>query len=385
MRSFEYYNPVRIVFGEGQIAKLSELVPANARVLILYGGGSIKKNGTLDEVKSALGDRHVAEFSGIEPNPEFDTLMKAVAQIKAQNLDFLLAVGGGSVIDGTKFVAAAACFEGDAWEILLQAGTNVKKALPIGTVLTLPATGSEMNKGAVVTRREKNAKLGFHSVQVFPKFSILDPAKTRTLPPRQVANGIVDSFIHIVEQYVTFPSQADVQDGFAEALLKTIIKHGEHALTHPDDIDTRANLMWTATLALNGLIGAGVPQDWSVHMIGHELTALYNIDHARTLAIVQFGVWEQMRDQKREKLLQYAQNVWHIHEGTEDERIDAAIQATEDFFHKLDVPTRLSDYDLGEEAIEAVVAQLEKHGMTTLGEHKAITPEISREILKRRL
>lgn len=385
MKNFEYYNPVRIVFGEGEITKLSSLVPENARVLIVYGGGSIKKNGTFDEVKTALGNRQVFEFSGIEPNPEFDTLMRAVAQIKAENIDFLLAVGGGSVIDGTKFIAAAACFDGDPWDILLSAGQKVTQALPIGTVLTLPATGSEMNRGAVVTRREKNAKLGFHSVHVFPKFSILDPAKTKTLPPRQVANGIVDSFIHIVEQYVTYPVHADVQDGFAESLLKTLIKHGEHALTHPDDSDTRANLMWTATLALNGLIGAGVPQDWATHMIGHELTALYNIDHARTLAIVQFGVWQVMREQKRDKLLQYATNVWGIHEGSEDERIDAAIKATEDFFHRLGIKTRLSDYNLGREAIDAVVQQLTEHGMTTLGEHKAITPEVSREILRTRL
>lgn len=385
MNAFEYHNPTRIVFGAGQISRLAQLVPQEARVLLLYGGGSAHKTGTLYEVKAALGSRFVVEFGGIEPNPEYDTLLRAVAEVKQQQIDFLLAVGGGSVIDGTKFVAAAACFDGDPWAILQQHGANIDKALPLGTVLTIPATGSEMNHGGVVTRREMNAKLPFRSNHVFPVFSVLDPQKTLTLPEQQVANGIVDAFVHIVEQYVTYPAGAQVQDAMAEGLLRILIAEGPKALSHPHNLDIRANLMWTATLALNGLIGAGAVHDWSTHMIGHELTALYNIDHARTLAIVLPGVWAERKAQKTAKLLQFAERVWGLQHGSDDERIDAAIAKTEAFFQSLGVATRLGDYGLDAEAVTQVVAQLQAHGMVALGERQDITPHVSRAILLRRL
>ena len=284
MQNFTFHNPTKIVFGRNTIAQLNELVPPDARVLILYGGSSAQKNGTLNEVKAALGQRVVQEFGGIEANPSYETLMRAVAQARTEKLDFLLAVGGGSVIDGTKFVAAAVPYVGDAWEILLNHGANVTSALPLASVLTLPATGSEMNNGAVITRKSSKAKLAFLSPLVFPCFSILDPCKTLTLPPQQIANGVVDAFVHIAEQYLTYPVQGMVQDRFAEGLLQTLIEIGPKVLATPDDYELRANLMWVATLALNGLIGAGVPQDWATHMIGHELTAQYGIDHARTHA-----------------------------------------------------------------------------------------------------
>ena len=382
MQSFTFHNPTQIVFGRDKVAELANLVPASAKVLILYGGASAEKTGTLAEVRAALGEREVQEFGGIEPNPTYETLMKAALQVQREKIDFLLAVGGGSVIDGTKFVAAAACFDGEPWDILLQHGSNVTRALPFGTVLTLPATGSEMNNGAVVTRKATHTKLAFMSRHVFPVFSVLDPTKTFTLPPKQIANGIVDAFVHTVEQYLTYPVQGLAQDRFAEGLLQTLIEIAPKALAEPEDYDTRANLMWTATLALNGLIGAGVPQDWATHMIGHELTALYDIDHARTLAIVLPSLLNVQRDTKRAKLLQYAERVWHITSGTDDERIDAAIERTRAFFESLGIRTRLSGYDLGSEAVDAVVKQLETHGMTSLGEHQDITPQVSRTILE---
>lgn len=381
MLNFEFHNPTRIVFGQGKVADLARLVPAQARVLVLYGGESARRTGTLDEVRAALGERSVSEFGGIEPNPSYETLMRAVEQVRAEHIDYLLAVGGGSVIDGTKFVAAAACFDGEPWDILLQRGRNVQRALPLASVLTLPATGSEMNNGGVVTRKATQAKLSFSSVHCFPQFSVLDPTKTYTLPPAQIANGLVDAYVHVMEQYLTYPVQARPQDRFAEGLLQTLVEIAPGALAEPPDYHHRANLMWTATLALNGLIGAGVPQDWATHMIGHELTALYGIDHARTLAIVLPSLMQSQRAAKRDKLLQYAERVWHVSGGTEDERIDAAITHTRAFFESVGIPTRLSAYGLGREAVDAVVAQLTAHGMLKLGEHRSITPEVSRAIL----
>ena len=309
--------------------------------------------------------------------------MRAVAQVKRDGIDFLLAVGGGSVIDGSKFVAAAACFDGEPWDILLQRGRNISRALALGTVLTLPATGSEMNSGAVVTRQATQTKLAFSSPHCFPLFSVLDPTKTYTLPRTQIANGIVDAFVHTVEQYLTYPVQGRVQDRFAEGLLQTLIEIAPAALAEPPDYDSRANLMWTATLALNDLIGAGVPQDWATHMIGHELTALYGIDHARTLAIVLPSLLQVQRGSKRAKLLQYGERVWGIcsDSASEDARIDQAIARTRAFFEGVGIGTRLSDYGLGTEAVDAVVAQLTAHGMVALGEQRSITPEVSRAIL----
>ena len=382
MNNFSFHNPTKIVFGTETIAQLNQLVPAEARVLILFGGNSARKNGTLDEVKTALGDRIVQEFGGIEANPTYETLMRAVEQVRREKLDFLLAVGGGSVIDGTKFVAAAVPYAGDPWEILLTFGAKVERAIPLASVLTLPATGSEMNNGAVITRKETKTKLAFMSAHVFPQFSILDPSKTFTLPPQQIANGVVDAFVHIAEQYLTYPVNGMVQDRFAEGLLQTLIELGPKVLAEPENYDNRANLMWVATLALNGLIGAGVPQDWATHAIGHELTAQYDIDHARTLAIVLPSLLNVQRADKQAKLLQYAERVWQIREGDDAQRIDEVIRRTVAFFESLGVPTRLSAYDLDAKSIDTVVAQLEAHGMKALGEHQNITPAISRRILE---
>lgn len=382
MLQFEFYNPTHIVFGEGQIAKLASLVPAKARVLVLYGGGSIKKNGTYTEVMDALKNHTVFEFSGIEANPTYETMMKAVAQIKHEKIDFLLAVGGGSVIDGTKFAAAAAKYEGEPWDIFSTHGRHIKDALPLGAVLTLPATGSEMNNGAVITRSETKTKLPFMNRLVFPQFAILDPTKTYSLPVRQIANGAVDAFVHVAEQYLTYPVNSPVQDRFAESLLQTLLEVGPQALAAPTDYAVRANLMWTATMALNGLIGAGVPQDWATHQVGHELTALYNMDHAQTLAIILPSMLNVRRDAKREKLLQYASRVWGINEGSDDTRIDLALAKTRDFFEAMGLKTRMRDCGLEPQAVEAVLEQLKTHGMTALGENGDVTLDVSRKVLE---
>lgn len=382
MHNFEYYNPTRIVFGEGSIPRLAELVPADARVLVLYGGGSAERNGTLAEVEAALGERRFQRFGGIEPNPTYETLMQAVEQIRRDKLDFLLAVGGGSVVDGTKFVAAAVDYPGDPWHILETRGKQIATALPIGAVLTLPATGSEVNCAAVVTRKALQAKLGFGNPLLYPRFAVLDPVKTYTLPPRQIANGVVDAFVHVMEQYVTQPAKAAVQDRYAESLLLTLIETGPQALAHPTDYDVRANLMWAATQALHGAVGAGVPQDWATHMIGHEITALYGLDHAQTLAVVLPNLLDVRRDVKRAKLLQYADRVWGLRAGDEDARIDQAIAHTRAFFEALGVRTRLADYGIGAEAVEPIVAQLEAHRMVKLGEDRAVDLALSRRVVE---
>lgn len=382
MNNFEFYNPTRIVFGEGKIAELDRLIPADAKVLVLFGGQSARKTGTLDEVEQALGQRQFGLFGGIEPNPRYETLMKAVEKVSAEGYDYLLAVGGGSVIDGTKFVAAAAKYDGDAWDILTSMGGKVEAALPFGTVLTLPATGSEMNKGSVVTRESMQAKLPFMSELVFPQFSVLDPVKTYTLPIRQVGNGVVDAFVHVVEQYLTYPANAPVQDRFAEGLLQTLVELGPQALETPEDYNVRASLMWTATLALNGLIGVGVPQDWSTHMLGHELTALHGLDHAQTLAVVLPAMLNEKFEQKQAKLAQFAERVWHINQGSDAEKAQQAIEKTRDFFERMNVKTRMSDYDLDEAAIEPLIESLTQHGMTQLGEHGDVTPDVCRRVLQ---
>ncbi|MES1964455.1 iron-containing alcohol dehydrogenase [Psychrobacter sp. AH5] len=397
MNNFQYYNPVRIVFGEGQIKQLSKLVPSDARVLITYGGGSAERTGTLDEVRTALksnGEREIFEFGGIEANPEFVTLLKAADKINEHDIDFILAVGGGSVIDGSKFVALIASMTEEdgsvsreqAWEALISYCKNVDSAIDLGAVLTIPATGSEMNSGGVINYSERQAKLPFGNPLAFPKFSILDPAKTLTLPDSQVMNGVADAFVHVMEQYLTYPVNAKVQDAFAESLLKILIEEGHAVKADPDNMETRKNIMWTATMALNGLIGTGVPQDWTTHMIGHELTSLHAIDHARTLTIVLPSVLRELKDSKKDKLLQYARNVWNLQPSdsqSDDEIIEAAIARTEDFFRDLGLPVSLADAKLDASAIEPIIKQLEAHGMVKLGEHGKNDLAVSRRILER--
>ena len=386
MQNFQFANPTQIIFGKGQIEQLTAKIPVGSKVFILYGGGSAQKTGLLGTVKDTLKGYQVGEFGGIEPNPTYETLMKAVEIIRKENYDFLLAVGGGSVIDGTKFIAAAVPYlQGDPWEIVRD-WLDVKSALPFGVVLTLPATGSEMNDGAVITRKEIQAKLPFMSKAVFPRFSILDPIYTYTLPTKQISNGVVDSFIHVMEQYLTYPAEGKVQDRFSEGLLLTLIEEGPKALQEKENYDVRANLMWVASLALNGLIGSGVPQDWATHMIGHEITVLYGLDHAQTLAIVLPSLLEVMKEEKQAKLLQYGERVWNLSKDMPvEEKAIAAIERTRNFFETMGVKTRLADYGLGQDVIEPIIANLEAHGMVELGEKGLVTPAIVRSILSKSL
>ena len=382
MLNFSFQNPTKIHFGEDQIHLIAKEIPADAKVLLVYGGGSIKSNGVYDQVVAALADHTWFEFSGIEPNPKYQTLMKSLEIIEKEGIDYLLAVGGGSVVDGAKFIAAAALFEGDdPWDILAKQAP-VEKALPLGAVLTLPATGSESNGNSVVTR--DGNKLPFASVLVRPQFAVLDPKVTLSLSDRQISNGVVDAFVHVMEQYLTYSVNGKVQDRFAEGLLQTLIEEGPKALETKtkNDLEIRANIMWSATMALNGLIGAGVPQDWSTHMIGHELTGGFGIDHARTLSIVLPAVMKIKRKEKHAKLLQYAERVWQLTDADEEVKIDKAIELTEGFFKRMDVPVRLSEIDISKDQIDGLIERLEQHGMTELGEHSDITLDVSRKILE---
>ncbi|KJR44501.1 putative oxidoreductase YqhD [Desulfosporosinus sp. I2] len=385
MFDFDFYNPTRILFGKDRLEGIDKYVPADATVLITYGGGSAKRSGTIDKVKTTLGNRKVYEFGGIEPNPRYETLVKAVEIVRNENIDFILAVGGGSVIDGTKFITLASYYKGDSRDLLKYGFMPipfdvVSKVVPFGTVLTLPATGSEMNSGAVISY--EHGKFPVMCELAFPKFSILDPTITFTLPKMQVANGVIDAFVHTTEQYLTYPVDGKVQDRIAEGILQTLIEIGETTVAEPENYDARANHVWCATLALNGIVGAGVPQDWATHMIGHELTALFGIDHGQTLAIVLPSLLEVRREQKRAKLLQYAERVWHIESGNEEEKVDLAIQKTREFFESLGVKTHLSQYGVGANKIPVVIEQLKAHGMTALSETQDLTLDISQKILE---
>ncbi len=380
MLNFELYNPVNYVFGKGQIAKLTELVPSSrslgTKILIAYGGGSIFKNGVYDQVKAALPDHDIVEFGGIEPNPRFETLMKAVEIIRAEKIGFILAVGGGSVIDGVKFISAAVNFEGDAAEILKKRilFKDVSKVIPFGTVLTLPATGSEMNSGAVVTIEATQEKLTLGGSALFPVFSIVDPTVIISLPKRQLQNGVVDAFTHVMEQYLTYPHDALLQDRISESILQTLIEIGPAVVENPSDYKLASNFVWSATMALNGLIQKGVPSDWATHMIGHELTALYEIDHARTLAIIGPNLYRVMFETKKDKLAQYGKRVWNIQGNSTEEIAEKAIEKTVDFFHQMGMKTKLSENAENiEKTADFIVNRFEERGWKALGEKQNIT------------
>ena len=378
--NFVYQNPVKILFGKGQIAQLSKQIPADAKILLTYGGGSIFQNGVYEQVKKALEGRKIVEFGGIEANPTYETLMQAVELGRKEEITFLLAVGGGSVLDGTKFIAAAIPFEGDdAWQIVT-GQAKFKKAIPIGSVLTLPATGSEMNYFAVISKKSTHEKKGMGHPLVYPTFSILDPETTYSLPPRQIANGIADAFTHVMEQYMTYPVDAQIQDRFAESIIQTLIEVAPKTLENPTDYEARANFMWAATVALNGFISLGVPQDWATHQIGHELTAFHGVDHARSLAVVLPYLLKIKQESKREKLIQYAKRVWNL-SGTDDELVVGAIQKTGEFYESLGLPIKASEYGVNQETIAKIVKRFEARGVN-FGEKADITPTVVAEILE---
>ncbi len=376
MQNFTYKNPTEILFGKGMIREIAGRIPKDTAVLFLFGGGSIKKNGVYEQVKAALKGFRVVEFGGVEANPLLETCLKAVETVKKEKIGFVLAVGGGSVLDAAKFIAAAAVFSGsDPWTILQEHGANVKAALPIGTILTLPATGSEANGNSVISRKATKEKLHFYSPFVFPQFSVLDPETTYSLPVKQLRNGIADAFIHVMEQYMTYPAHAPLQDRMAESLLQTLIEIAPAVLKKSGDYESRATFMWSATLALNTLIGCGVPQDWSTHMIAHELTAFYGLDHAETLAIVLPGVWQYKLTAKKKKLEQYGRRLWSVKTAKE------AILKTEAFFHSLKMPTRLGDYQISAKEAAQKVRERFLERDSVFGEHKDINPDAVSNIL----
>ena len=383
MNNFEFKNPTKIIFGKDSIKKINEEIPGDAKVLLLYGGGSIKKNGIYNQVKETLANIDVIEFGGIPANPEYATLLEALEVIKTKNITYLLAVGGGSVIDGTKFLSAAAVYKGRTpWDIL-QNNIRTEKGMPFGTVLTLPATGSEMNSGAVITRKETKEKLAMGGPGLFPQFSILDPEVVKSIPQRQLANGLADAFTHVLEQYMTYSVDAKLQDRFAESILQTLIEIAPTILNDEFDYKAASNFMWSCTMALNGLIQKGVPTDWAIHAIGHELTALYGIDHARTLAIITESHYKHNFEAKKEKLAQYGERVWNITEGNVDDKAQAAIKKTTAFFKSLGIDTKLSDYTSDHEGTAKEIAKrFTDRGWLALGEHQSLSPEKVEKIVE---
>ena len=379
MQNFSYRNPTEILFGKGMIAEISSRVPADRPVLLLWGGGSIKKNGVYNQVRAALTRHKLVEFGGIEPNPLHETCMRTLALVKEKGIRFILAVGGGSVLDAAKYLAAAALFPGaDPWEILRSNGSNLAGALPLGAVLTLPATGSESNGNAVISRKSSSEKLHFSSNHVYPVFSVLDPETTFSLPAKQVRNGIVDAFVHVCEQYMTVRTAALLQDRLAESVLQTLVEVAPHTLERPRDYASRADFMWSATIALNNLLSCGVPGDWATHMIGHELTAFYGIDHAESLAVVMPGVWAHKLGAKSAKLCQYGRRIWNVGDA------QTAIDRTEAFFHSLGMPTRLRDFGIDAEDAARKVSERFASRKSAFGEQGDIGAEAAAQILRAR-
>ncbi|MGQ0285760.1 iron-containing alcohol dehydrogenase [Pasteurellaceae bacterium 22721_9_1] len=381
MNNFYFHLPTKVYFGQGQIAQIEHAIPKNSRVLLTYGGGSIKSNGVYQQVIDALREHYVVEFVGIEANPEYETLMKAVEKVKKEKLDFILAVGGGSVLDGSKFIAAAVNYPNDPWELMAKKA-EIYTALPIGCVMTLPATGSEMNGIAVISRRATQDKISMASEFVKPQFAILDPTTTYSLPPHQTANGVVDAFVHTLEQYLTYPVDGKIQDYFAEGVLSTLIADGPKLLVDPTNYNARANVMWAATMALNDILSVGMPEDWASHAIGHELTAIHGLDHAQTLAIVVPALLEHQKTGKWEKLVQYAKRVWHYSGNEDAQAVQFAIDATRCFFEQMGLKTRLSHCGLDNSQFPLILQKFAEHRPTKIGERNDIDVSAVERILQ---
>ena len=377
IKNFTFQSPTKIIFGKGSIGALKREIPLDKKVMLLYGCSSLKSSGAYDAIKKALAERpEVFEFSGITSNPEYEYLLKCIELVKANKIDYLLAAGGGSVIDAAKFVALAALYEGEPWKIIESFGACTNKAIPLATVVTLPASGSEVNRDAVISRASKKAKLPLGNPAVYPQFAILDPELTFSLSSEQTANGILDTFVHVLEQYLTYPVNAKLQDRFAESILTTLIEDGPLAMKEPDNYEARSNLMLSSSMAMNGFLRAGVPMDWATHMISHEITSLFGIPHARALAVVIEPYLSHCKEKKFQKLLQYSRRVWNIYETDENKAVDASIKMTMDFFKSLGFKTKLSDYNLTDKDVEKITKQLVSHRMVKLGEHRDITPEV---------
>lgn len=381
MYNFTFCNPVKLIFGRGTIAQLAKEIPLDKKIMITFGGGSVRRNGVYEQVTKALAVHNRIEFWGIEPNPKIETLRKAIEKCREEKVDFLLAVGGGSVLDGTKLIAAAVNYQGDAWELVLK-GHHFESVLPFAAVMTLPATGSEMNNGAVISSVEKTEKFAFYTN--YPQFSILDPETTYSLPPYQIACGIADTFVHVIEQYLTETGVSPLMDRWAEGIMQTLVEVAPKVRADQHNYDNMSTYMLSATMALNGFIAMGVKQDWATHMIGHELTALHGLTHGHTLVIVLPALMDVMREQKGDKILQFGERVFGIREADRNTGIDRTIRATEEFFRSLGLTTRLSEEKIGRETIDEIARRFEQRG-TKLGEKQNITGEVARRILERAL
>ena len=377
MENFIFQNPTKLIFGKGMIAQLAKEIPVGKRVLVTFGGGSVRKNGVYEQMQEALKGFETVEFWGIESNPKIETLREAIKLGKERKVDFLLAVGGGSVIDGTKLIAAGLLYDGDAWDLVLKGVCT--ETLPLASVLTIPATGSEMNSGAVISRKETAEKFAFYSKN--PVFSILDPTVTFTLPTWQVACGVVDTFVHVMEQYMTRPGQSRLMDRWAEGIIHTLVEIAPDIVKDHTDYDKMAEFMLCATMGLNHFIGMGVCEDWATHMIGHELTALHGLTHGATLAIVLPGLWRTLKEKKMAKLVQFGERIWGITEGDDSTRADRTIEQTEAFFRSLGVPTRLGEANIGDDTIDEIERRFRERKVA-FGEDHDITAEVARKILE---
>ncbi len=378
MKNFQFQNPTKLIFGKGMIAQLKKELPADAKIMVTFGGGSVKKNGVYDQVVAALEGFDYVEFWGIEPNPRIETLRKAIEIGKRDGINYLLAVGGGSVLDGTKLIAAAIPSEADGWDLVIGAAP-IGECVRVASVMTLPATGSEMNPTAVISNETLGEK--YAVTPTYPTFSILDPTATFSLPAYQVACGVTDTYIHVMEQYLTVPEVSPLMDRWAEGIMLTLREIAPKIKANQEDYEQMSNYMLCAAMALNGFISMGVPNDWATHLIGHEITALTGITHGHTLSIVMPAVMDVMREQKGDKIVQYAERVCGITTGSRDERIDAAIRSTEEFFRSLGLKTRLSENNVGEDVSAEVVARFKERG-TQLGEGENITWDVVEKILK---
>jgi len=374
---FNYHNPTQIFFGPNSFTHLRELIPRNAKIMMLYGGGSIKLNGVYEQVTQVLAGYDWVEFSGVEANPTLETLNRAVEVVRASKLDFILAVGGGSVIDGAKFIASAALYQGDGWDIV--SGKHViQQALPVGVILTLAATGSESNAGAVVTRAATHEKRVFFVPPARPRFAILNPRVMESLPDRQLENGLVDAFVHVCEQYLTYPVGALVQDGYAEAVMRALNTLA-NTFDQRRELGWMQNLMWAANQALSGIIGVGVPLDWATHRMAVELTALYGIDHGRTLSILQPWLLRETIAAKRAKLEQMGRNVF----GLTHPSADDTIVAIENLYRSVNMPVHFRDTGINApDAALRIMQAIRAHGNAALGGHAELDDTKTERIIR---
>ncbi|THF73724.1 iron-containing alcohol dehydrogenase [Cohnella fermenti] len=378
MNSFAFHNPTKIIFGEGTVSRLGKEASAyGSKALLVYGGGSIKRTGLHDKVLAQLQEHgiEVFELPGIEPNPRLSTVRKGIDICRENDIPFVLAVGGGSVLDASKAIALGVPYEGSVWDFYEHKAT-AKAALPLGTVLTLSATGSEMNSASVITNWEERRKLGYLSPLAFPRFSILDPTLTYTVPRDQTAYGAVDMMTHVFEQYFNHTKDTPLQERLCESILKTIVENAPVAQENPNDYAARANLMLCGTYALNGgMISVGMDQDWASHDIEHELSAVYDIAHGAGLSIVYPNWMKYVYRERLDRFAQFAVRVWDIDPSgkTEEELALAGIQATRDFFRSLGAPSTLTEVGIGEDRIEEMAAKSVSFG--PLGHFKKLGQE----------